>query len=422
MLRRASALALLAVLTLMASGCVTAQPPPSLTVYGPYVGPEATRFGEVLTGFEQATGIKVGYLGSGAFQNDFQQRVATADLPDVVLLPQPALLPELIDQGRARPLSDDQGAQVLAAVGSEWTGVISRNGIVFAVPYRVVVKSLVWFRTDIFTKQGYAVPRTLGELHDLQTKMIADGFTPWCSGMDDGRATGWWATDWVEDLVLRRSGAGTYQSWAQLKTPFDGGAVRSALDELQQDLSTPGTFRGGRRAILNTPASAAMDPMFDSPPGCLMHKQASFQANWLPAGQDVGDGQLDVFALPPATSGPAPLVISGEMAVATSSNPAALRLLTYLLEVRAFDPWRGAEGSLQPRSTQDPATAVGALDQRLVKIWNSAEVIAYDASDLMPPAVGTGTFFTGIVDLVAGAPTTTVAKQIQASVDQLGSG
>ncbi len=422
MRRLASVTALLGALVLTASGCSAGPPHPSLTVYGPYVGPEASRFSEVLAGFERTTGISVGYVGSSGFQKDFQQRVDTADLPDVVLLPQPALLPELIDQGRARPLPVGKGTQVLARVGPEWSDVISRDGTVFAVPYRVVVKSLVWYRADVFAKQGYSVPRTLGELHQLEARMIGDGFAPWCSGMDDGVATGWWATDWVEDLVLRRSGAGTYRSWAELKTPFDGGAVRSAMEELQEMLSTPGDFAGGRRAILNTPVTAAMDPMFASPPGCLMHKQASFEANWLPAGHQVGDGSLDVFGLPAAASGPAPLVISGEMAVATSSNPDAQRLLDYLLQAKAFDPWRGTGGSLQPRATQDPATAASAFDQRLVTIWNDAPAIVYDASDLMPPAVGTGSFFTGMVDLVAGAQPADVAQRIQASVVQLGAG
>ena len=41
------------------------------------------------------------------------------------------------------------------------------------------------------------------ELIALSDQMVADGNTPWCIGVESGNATGWTATDWMEDIMLR---------------------------------------------------------------------------------------------------------------------------------------------------------------------------------------------------------------------------
>ena len=43
----------------------------------------------------------------------------------------------------------------------------------------------------------------------------------------------------------------------------------------------------------------------------------------------------------------------------------------------------------------------------------NATTFRFDASDLMPAAVGTGSFWTGMIDYVAGKPAEQVASEIQ---------
>jgi alpha-glucoside transport system substrate-binding protein len=45
----------------------------------------------------------------------------------------------------------------------------------------------------------------------------------------------------------------------------------------------------------------------------------------------------------------------------------------------------------------------------------SATTFRFDGSDLMPGAVGAGTFWTGMVDFVGGKSAEQVAQEIQAS-------
>ena len=82
----------------------------------------------------------------------------------------------------------------------------TRFGRLIGLPIRQNVKSLVWYPPDVFQDQGYAVPTDWGELQALIDRMVDDGFVPWCLGVEAFGASGWPATDWVEDILLRNSG------------------------------------------------------------------------------------------------------------------------------------------------------------------------------------------------------------------------
>ena len=69
------------------------------------------------------------------------------------------------------------------------------------------MKSLVWYVPENFEDAGYDVPETMEELMALTEQIVADGETPWCIGLGSGGATGWPATDWVEDMMLRTQSA-----------------------------------------------------------------------------------------------------------------------------------------------------------------------------------------------------------------------
>jgi alpha-glucoside transport system substrate-binding protein len=69
--------------------------------------------------------------------------------------------------------------------------------------YKIDVKSLVWYVPEQFEEAGYERPETMEDLRALTEQIVEDGGTPWCIGLGSGAATGWPATDWVEDMMLR---------------------------------------------------------------------------------------------------------------------------------------------------------------------------------------------------------------------------
>jgi alpha-glucoside transport system substrate-binding protein len=79
-----------------------------------------------------------------------------------------------------------------------------------------------------------------------------------------------------------------------------------------------------------------------------------------------------------------------------------------------------AEGSfLSPLKTADISKYKSASLRKQAEILLNATTFRFDASDLMPGAVGAGSFWSGMIDLAGGKPAQRVADDIQKSWDIL---
>ena len=131
---------------------------------------------------------------------------------------------------------------------------------IWGIPYKVDLKSVVWYPIKAFEAAGYEVPTTWDELIALSDQIVADGGAPWCVGIDAGAATGWIITDWIEDVMLRTAGMEKYDQWISHELPFNSPEVKNAFDLVGKMLFTPGYVYGGSTAILATPQTARHGP------------------------------------------------------------------------------------------------------------------------------------------------------------------
>ena len=63
----------------------------------------------------------------------------------------------------------------------------------------------------------------------------------------------------------------------------------------------------------------------------------------------------------------------------------------------------------------DPSIYPDQLTAQAAEILKGAEIFRFDASDLMPAAVGSGAFWKGILDYVSGVPLDRVLQEIEAA-------
>ena len=388
---------------------------PTLRVFGNHRGADAEAFRTVLDEFTRQTGIETSYVGTAAFATRIQERVRDGDPPDVALFPQPAILTDMARAGYLTALDGDAAAAVEEGYADWAVDLVTVDQEVYGAWFRISLKSLVWYPPQVFAAQGYEVPTTWDELEALTIQMVGDGFTPWCLGMESFGATGWVGTDWVEDLVLRLHGPAVYDQWTSGEIPFTDERIEAAFAEFGKVALQPGQVAGGRRAILSVPALAAINPMFNDPPGCLLTRQGSFQEGDLPEDVTIGpEGDVDVFVLPPMDTATAPLLASGEVAATFSDSEEAQALVAFLANPQSGVPWAAVGGYNSPHVGFDPAVYGSELERRLDSLLRAADVVRFDGSDLMPPTVGTGTFWSGIIDYVAGEPLDSVLDDIQA--------
>ena len=85
-----------------------------------------------------------------------------------------------------------------------------------------------------FDEAGYKVPTTWDELIALQDQIAADGDTPWCIGIESGAATGWPATDWIEEIMLRTTSLENYDKWVKGELKFDSPEVKKAVETMAE--------------------------------------------------------------------------------------------------------------------------------------------------------------------------------------------
>jgi alpha-glucoside transport system substrate-binding protein len=380
-----------------------------IEVFGPYRDEEADRFEEVLAQFEKETGIGVRYIGSSDFVADLRQRAGVGrNPPDVAMVPQLGVIQQLIDDGDLAQLAPETRQVVLDdfLISSALVGESETSD--YTIPFRLTFKSLVWYRPDVFAEHGWTPPTTLDELRDLVDRIQADDdLAPWCFGIEAGSATGWPATDWTEDLVLRRLGVEAYQRWAAGQLDFADPDIASVFDEFRQLVLASGRVDGGVTGVIETPVSAALGPLFADPPGCALSKQADFAVGWMPDGTTIGpEGTVDFFPLPSVESdGGVPVLAGADHAVQFRSTPQIDSLMAYLATPEAAEIWIRHGGFLSPNETVPDDVYPADYLQALVSVLESASVLAYDASDQMPPSIGSDLLWDQITRWIAGVET-----------------
>ncbi len=200
----------------------------SLTIFGPWRGDDEKLFRSVLAYFNDATGANVQYSSSENYEQQIVIDTQAGSPPNIAILPQPGLLQDLASKGLLTPLKAGTSDWVKTnyGAGDSWVKLGTYKGkdgkdAFFAFPYKADLKSLVWYVPENFEEAGYKVPKTMEELYALSDQIVKDGGTPWCIGLGSGGATGWPATDWVEDLMLRMNTPDTYDQWVTNQTKFN---------------------------------------------------------------------------------------------------------------------------------------------------------------------------------------------------------
>ncbi|WP_024545857.1 ABC transporter substrate-binding protein [Picosynechococcus sp. NKBG15041c] len=389
---------------------------PQVTMVGVMVGEQQEKIEVALAPFTEATGIEVVYEGTDTFATTLPIRVDSGNPPDLAMFPQPGLMADFAREGRLVPLTEFMSLEDLqAAYDESWLQLGSVDDVPYGVWYRASVKSLVWYSPQQFAANGYEIPTTWDEMLALGDRLVSEDKTPWCIGMESGDATGWVGTDWVEDIMLRTAGPEVYDQWITNDIPFNDPAVENALNLFGEIVRNEASVYGGMVSVLSTPFGDSIQGLFGEDPDCYMHRQANFIEAFLPAEINLNE-DVDVFPLPPINPDQGlPILVAGDVVAMFNDTPEARQLMEYLASETPHEVAASLGGYLSPRQGIDLALYPTDLSRKQAEILNNADVIRFDGSDMMPGAVGTGTFWSGMVDYVGGTDAATVLTNIENS-------
>jgi alpha-glucoside transport system substrate-binding protein len=372
--------------------------------------------------FTTCTGAKVKYEGSDQFETQLVVRVKAGNAPDIAYIPQPGLLKTVVDSGEVVEAPSQVSDNVDQWFGEDWKGYGTVDGKFYAAPLGASVKSFVWYSPTMFKDNGWEVPQTWDDMMKLSDTIAASGIKPWCAGIESGTATGWPATDWLEDVLLRDAGPDVYDQWVNHDIPFNDPAVAEALDKVGAILKDGKYVNGGFgdvNSIATTAFQDAGQPILDGK--CALHRQASFYAAQWPEGTNVTeDGDVFAFYLPTTNEDfGKPVLGAGEFVTAFSDRVEVQAFQTYL----STDVWANEKAKATPgggwvsaNKGLDASKLGSPIDQLSAETLQDPDaVFRFDGSDQMPSAVGAGSFWKEMTAWITGESTGDALTNIENS-------
>jgi alpha-glucoside transport system substrate-binding protein len=393
----------------------------TVTMFGSILPPESDSLNKSWAQFESCTGIKISYEGSNDFESQLPVRVQGGTAPDLAIVPQPGLLQQMVALGAVKAPPAGVVANEDKYWNAAWKSYATVNGTFYGAPQSANLKSLVWYSPTAFAKAGYTVPTTWDQLSALSDKIAATGTKPWCGGIGSGTATGWPATDWLEETVLGEDGGQVYDDWVSHKITFEDPKIEAAMQDVANWMQNPKWVNGGYGDVKTIATTTFQDAGLPILKGqCWFLQQASFyEAQW-PKGTTVSPtGQVWAFYLPGRNSAiPTPVEGGGEFTVAFANDAATQAVQTYLSSPQWADSRiQVAPGWVSANSGVDQSLYTDGIDKLSAQyLTNPNATFRFDASDLMPSAVGSGAEWTQMTAWFGtGASIASVAKAIDAA-------
>ena len=109
-----------------------------------------------------------------------------------------------------------------------------------------------------------------------------------------------------------------------------------------------------------------------------------------------------------------PMLTAGDIAVMYNDRPEVRAVMAYLATGDSMKGWVEAGGFISPHQDSDLDWYQTDLDRRFAELLLASEVSRFDGSDLMPAAVGAGSFWTGMVDYVSDPES---LEEVMATID-----
>ena len=393
-----------------------------VTIFGGFGGDQAKGFQAELDAFGAANGIKVTYTTLAAYDTDIRVKVKAGQAPNIGMWPQPgglleyASVLEQIDGLKSVDL-----ASIKKSLVPGWAGLATKGGKTYGLPVSANVKSLVWYNPANFKAAGLTVPTTDAEMTALTSKIKSKklGY-PWCIGIESGGATGWAATDWMEEYVLRYGGEAQYTAWWKGKLPWSSATVQKAAKKFASVALTAGNVNGGGKAIAATSFGDTANLFKTDKSKCYMLRQGSFITDFFPdaikAAYKANDfTNVGVFKLP-APAGTTDAVLGGgDLAAAFDDKAATQKVLNFILSdklgqgamLKTYPSYLSAHKTFPSAGYTNPIT------KNIAGILATAKLFGFDGSDLAP-AVVNATEWRELTNWISGKKT---QKEAFAAID-----
>ncbi|MBE0671013.1 MAG: carbohydrate ABC transporter substrate-binding protein [Anaerolineales bacterium] len=359
--------------------CMGAQPGDEISMLYQWSGVEETNLNQVLQPFVDACGIVL-KPESTRDQALLDTRVQAGTPPDIAFWN----VAQLVQYQDKLISMDDLGANranyaeffiTPGTIDGKWLGL----------PIKADVKTIIWYSPANFEALGYTVPATWDELDALVEKMAADGNVPWSMGIESGDATGWTASDFIQDILLVQQGPDYVMGILDGSIPYNDPGVKLAYETYGKWATDPKYAVGGAEGTLSTSFGDAIFKPFSDPAEAMMVKQSGFAGGNIAAQfPDLKQGTDYDFFIVPGAQG---LQGGADWMMAFSDKPAVKALVAYLSSTEGGANWAKATFGLSPNKGANGNYVDPAL-QKLGQALAETKGFTPDIGDTIPGGFG----------------------------------
>ena len=364
-----------------------------LTIWTAWGGQELKAFQDVLKPFEKDNpSIKVHLLTIRDSDTQLSTNIqAGTSLPDIAPGPAtPDLLQSWVTKGVMKPIETAFGSSFQSDYMANtykslttppsgqstdlYIGVV--NGKHYEEMVKTQVKGLFWYNTNVFKGTP---PATLDQLLAINPSQFG-AQSLLCTGVESGSASGWPASDMIDNILMRTMSASDYISWVQGKIKFSDPRIKNGYQILLKEMDKS---YGGANTILTTNFGKAGDPMFKTPPGCLFIEQATFITSFFQQDNPSLKSSDYAFFAHPTVDPQYDGNVNGfyDQFAMYNDTPAARKLMQYMATSQAQQIWANDGGTLAARTDinyTDPVFKAAA------DVAKNAKNLLVTAGDFMP--------------------------------------
>jgi alpha-glucoside transport system substrate-binding protein len=384
---------------LVPAGCHQTTPPETLgsvEVLGTWGGEELTSFQAMVAPWEQDTGGQLSFTGTRDLTAILTTRLQAGNPPDVAILPNPGYMTQLANEGSLIALDTVLNmTQINQDYSQTWVDLGSANGTLYGIFMKASDKGTVWYDPKVFAANNWTVPETWDDMIALSDQIVAEGTVPaapWSIAVESGAASGWPATDWMSEILLRKYGGDVYDQLVNHSIAWTDSRVKDVWEMFGTVALTPGYVPGGVTAILATNFQDGTYLPFETPPGAAMDYLGDFTAGFISTQfpQLVPQEDYNFFPFPIINEQYSGGVTgAGDVVVAFVDNPTVRSFIEYLSTADAQTIWvkRGGFTSVNNQVSLNDYPDV--LTKAAAEQLSGATLFRFGAGDLLPAAVQT---------------------------------
>jgi len=362
----------------------------SVSVLGIWGAEELTSFDKMIAPWQQDTGGQVDFTGTRNITADLVLRVEGGNPPDVAIPAEIGLFQQFAREGRLISLDQCQGLEdtIRDNYPESFVDLGTVDGKLYGFFMKANTKGTIWYNPKFFDEHDLDVPEpdSFEDLVEFSNKVREDTDTPpWSMGIESAEASGWPASDWIQQIILNELGEEVYDGLIDGSIPFTDDRVKQAFEMFGEIATDPQmTVQGGAAGINATNFIDSTFPPFESPATAAMVYLGGFASGFItdqfPSAQPGTD--FNFFTWPGGG-----ITGDGNIVYAFNNNEATCSFLNYLATGEAQQIWveEGGFTSLNGEVDLDAYPSDLARDQARQLL--EAETFRFDLDDAIGGAL-----------------------------------